>query len=79
MISPIGISILAGAELIETNGTEGSAIYVHATEITAETTFANDVYVSPSQIRRFGLKTGDILEGNTTSDEFFRVLGYAEE
>ena len=25
----------------------------------------NDVYVSPSQIRRFNLKTGDILEGNT--------------
>ncbi|MCR4704974.1 MAG: transcription termination factor Rho, partial [Lachnospiraceae bacterium] len=25
----------------------------------------NDVYVAPSQIRRFGLKTGDILEGST--------------
>lgn len=25
----------------------------------------NDVYVSPSQIRRFGLKTGDIIAGNT--------------
>ena len=25
----------------------------------------NDVYVSPSQIRRFGLKTGDIITGNT--------------
>ena len=25
----------------------------------------NDVYVSPSQIRRFGLKTGDIINGNT--------------
>lgn len=25
----------------------------------------NDVYVSPSQIRRFNLKTGDILEGHT--------------
>ena len=25
----------------------------------------NDVYVSPSQIRRFNLKTGDILRGNT--------------
>lgn len=25
----------------------------------------NDVYVSPSQIRRFNLKTGDILSGNT--------------
>ena len=25
----------------------------------------NDVYVSPAQIRRFGLKTGDILTGNT--------------
>ena len=24
-----------------------------------------DVYVSPSQIRRFSLKTGDILTGNT--------------
>ena len=25
----------------------------------------NDVYVSPAQIRRFGLKTGDIVIGNT--------------
>ena len=25
----------------------------------------NDVYVAPSQIRRFNLKTGDIIEGNT--------------
>lgn len=25
----------------------------------------NDVYVSPSQIRRFNLKTGDILRGST--------------
>ena len=25
----------------------------------------NDVYVSPSQIRKFGLKTGDIIAGNT--------------
>ncbi|MCU6763669.1 Transcription termination factor Rho [uncultured Roseburia sp.] len=26
----------------------------------------NDVYVSPSQIRKFNLKTGDIVSGNTT-------------
>ena len=25
----------------------------------------NDIYISPSQIRRFNLKTGDILEGHT--------------
>ena len=25
----------------------------------------NDVYVAPSQIRKFGLKTGDIITGNT--------------
>ncbi len=25
----------------------------------------DDVYVSPSQIRRFNLKTGDIIKGNT--------------
>ncbi len=40
---------------------------------------ANDVYVAPSQIRRFGLKTGDILEGNTrikTEKEKFRALLY---
>ena len=39
----------------------------------------NDVYVSPSQIRRFGLKTGDILEGNTrvkTQTEKFSALLY---
>lgn len=39
----------------------------------------NDVYVSPSQIRRFNLKTGDILEGNTrikTQREKFSALLY---
>ncbi len=37
----------------------------------------NDVYVSPSQIRRFNLKTGDILKGNTrvkTQSEKFSAL-----
>ena len=37
----------------------------------------NDVYVSPSQIRRFGLKTGDYLVGNTrvrTQTEKFAAL-----
>ncbi len=39
----------------------------------------NDIYVSPSQIRRFGLKTGDILEGHTrikTQQEKFSALLY---
>lgn len=39
----------------------------------------HDVYVSPSQIRRFGLKTGDILRGNTrikTQGEKFSALLY---
>lgn len=39
----------------------------------------NDVYVSPSQIRRFGLKTGDIIQGNTrikTQQEKFSALLY---
>ena len=39
----------------------------------------NDVYVSPSQIRRFNLKTGDILTGNTrikTQSEKFSALIY---
>ncbi len=49
----------------------------------------NDVYVAPSQIRRFGLKTGDIVEGNTrvkTQSEKFsallfvkRINGYTPE
>lgn len=37
----------------------------------------NDVYVAPSQIRRFGLKTGDILKGNKrvkTQQEKFSAL-----
>ena len=37
----------------------------------------NDVYVAPSQIRRFGLKTGDILRGNKrikTQQEKFSAL-----
>ncbi|MCQ2524372.1 MAG: transcription termination factor Rho [Lachnospiraceae bacterium] len=39
----------------------------------------NDVYVAPSQIRRFNLKTGDIIEGNTrikTMNEKFSALLY---
>lgn len=39
----------------------------------------NDVYVSPSQIRRFNLKTGDIIVGNTrikTMQEKFSALLY---
>ncbi|WP_330644631.1 transcription termination factor Rho [Extibacter muris] len=39
----------------------------------------SDVYVSPSQIRKFNLKTGDILEGNTrikTQQEKFSALLY---
>ena len=39
----------------------------------------NDVYVSPSQIRRFNLKTGDILKGNTrvkSQNEKFSALLY---
>lgn len=41
----------------------------------------NDVYVAPSQIRRFGLRTGDILEGNTrikTQNEKFSALLYVK-
>ena len=37
----------------------------------------NDVYVAPSQIRRFGLKTGDIIVGNTrvkTQNDKFGAL-----
>ncbi|MCR5356295.1 MAG: transcription termination factor Rho [Lachnospiraceae bacterium] len=38
----------------------------------------NDVYVAPSQIRRFSLKTGDIITGNTrvktASDKFGALL-----
>lgn len=39
----------------------------------------NDVYVAPSQIRRFGLKTGDYVTGNTrikTQNEKFAALLY---
>ncbi|MBQ9443173.1 MAG: transcription termination factor Rho [Lachnospiraceae bacterium] len=39
----------------------------------------NDVYVAPSQIRRFSLKTGDIVVGNTrikTGNEKFSALLY---
>ncbi len=40
-----------------------------------------DVYVAPSQIRRFNLKTGDIVEGNTrvkTEKEKFSALLYVK-
>lgn len=39
----------------------------------------NDIYVAPAQIRRFGLKTGDIITGNTkvkSEKEKFRALLY---
>ncbi|MDE7028810.1 MAG: transcription termination factor Rho [Lachnospiraceae bacterium] len=42
----------------------------------------SDVYVAPSQIRRFGLKTGDIIEGNTrvkTMNEKFSALLYLKK
>lgn len=42
----------------------------------------NDVYVAPSQIRRFGLKTGDMVEGNTrvkTQNEKFSALLYIKK
>ena len=41
----------------------------------------NDIYVSPSQIRRFGLRTGDMLRGNTrlkTMNEKFSALLYVK-
>lgn len=42
----------------------------------------NDVYVAPSQIRKFGLKTGDIVQGNTrikTQGEKFCALLYVKK
>ena len=39
----------------------------------------NDIYVAPAQIRRFGLKTGDIITGNTkvkSEKEKFSALLY---
>lgn len=39
----------------------------------------NDVYISPSQVRRFGLKTGDVIAGNLrirNSQEKFGALLY---
>ena len=41
----------------------------------------NDVYVSPAQIRRFNLKTGDIVSGNTrirSQNEKFSALLYVK-
>ncbi len=41
----------------------------------------NDVYVSPSQIRRFNLKTGDLIRGNIRvpkENEKFRALLYVQ-
>ena len=41
----------------------------------------NDVYVSPSQIRRFGLRTGDMISGNTrikTMQEKYSALLISE-
>lgn len=42
----------------------------------------SDVYVAPSQIRRFNLRTGDIIEGNTrikTMNEKFSALLYLKK
>ncbi len=41
----------------------------------------NDVYVAPSQIRRFNLKTGDVISGNTrirSQQEKFSALLYVQ-
>ena len=41
----------------------------------------NDVYVAPSQIRRFNLKTGDIIQGNTrikTANDKFGALMFVK-
>lgn len=41
----------------------------------------NDVYVSPAQIRRFNMKTGDIIGGNIrvkTQNEKFSALLYVK-
>ena len=41
-----------------------------------------DVYVAPGQIRKFGMKTGDIIEGNTkikTASEKFSALLYVKK
>ena len=41
----------------------------------------NDVYVSPAQIRRFGLKTGDMIRGNTrakSQNDKFGALMYVK-
>lgn len=42
----------------------------------------NDIYVAPSQIRRFGLKTGDVISGNIrikTQQEKFSALLYVAQ
>ena len=42
----------------------------------------NDVYVAPSQIRRFNMKTGDIIDGNTrvkTQSEKFGALLFVKK
>lgn len=42
----------------------------------------NDVYVAPSQIRRFNMKTGDIIDGSTrikTQNEKFSALLYVKK
>lgn len=42
----------------------------------------NDVYVAPSQIRRFNMKTGDIIDGNTrikTQSEKFSALLFVKK
>jgi len=42
----------------------------------------HDVYVAPGQIRKFGMKTGDIIEGNTkvkTASEKFSALLYVKK
>ena len=34
----------------------------------------NDVYVAPSQIRRFNMKTGDIIHGSRKSEDRYRKV-----
>lgn len=39
----------------------------------------DDIYISPSQVRRFGLRTGDIVEGEIRAPQGLRALFRASE
>ncbi len=57
----VGIEIILEIACDDVFGQSGGSIRIGALDV------VEDIYVSPSQIRRFGLRTGDTIDGHIRS------------